>query len=260
MDRQPALVFIDVLGVKHQWMRSGAEGAKSVFSEFHKVINTGLESVKPSQILNGLVESDSAAILCTSSRVAITVGRNIFRAAFRKGNSTQEERLWLRGVIVPYPKNIEFRNETSFSEAYSSIRYFDYSDELLDVISMEKSGFRGMRLLISGEPSKYFWKKPSQIKIRESGYMSTARRLEENMYPSALLNRGFKDVLWMVSECKEEWDELAELMARRLRLAASNQEEITHAGVTASVFSIAGAMVGGHINNFNLSEGDVSVV
>lgn len=245
---QPALLFVDVLGVKHQWRSAGSKGARVAFSKFHNAIDLALKSVRKTQVIDGLVESDSVAILCTSPKTAINLGRTLFANAFRIGNSHNEQRLWLRGVIVPYSSSVKFRNEAPFSDKFVVIRHFNLSNELLEAIAAEKAGFRGMRLLISGELSKQFWKNPSNIKLGEYGLFKTARRLDENAYPRILFEKGFRDILWMVSD-EATWTEFRAIMAKRLRLAITNPEEIIHAGITASVFSQAGAIVSSHIDN-----------
>jgi hypothetical protein len=254
-NKQPTLLFVDVLGVKRQWRSAGSKGAKEAFLKFHDVINLALKSFRKTQVIDGIVESDSAAILCAGPKSAIKLGRTLFSNAFRVGNSHNEKRLWLRGVIVPYLASAKFRDETPFSDRFTVIRYFQLSDELLDAIAAEKAGFRGMRLLISGELSKQFWKKPSIINLGDYGHTITARRLDENAYPRILFERGFKDILWMIS-AEPIWTEFKTIMAKRLRLAITDPEEIIHAGITASIFSQAGAIVSSQIDNQSCN-GDV---
>src|SRR3712207_1524531 len=95
-----ALLFIDMLGVRARWHIGGRQSAEQAFSAFRSVIIRALQTVAGAEIIQGGVEADSAAIEFTSIRSAIHVGKHAFRIAFSEARAPEDERLWLRGVII----------------------------------------------------------------------------------------------------------------------------------------------------------------
>src|SRR5258705_1140032 len=141
------LLFIDMLGVRARWNAEGRAGAVRAFSQFRSVITEAIQTRKRGTILRGGIESDSAAIICPSLRVAVDIGRRAFRIAFGRARSPNDERLWLRGVIVAGNDEEQFRREQPLAQGLEQVRVAEYSPSLLEAISAEKAGFKGMRLL-----------------------------------------------------------------------------------------------------------------
>jgi hypothetical protein len=108
-----------------------------------------------------------------------------------------------------------------------------YSPPLLTAISVEKSGFKGMRLLVDGalitKPIRAAWKIP----IGKRTFIPF-RRLRHSVYPA--MGDRFEDFLWMASGDNEEWDDRKIVMAKRLRLAGNDPEEFAQAAATQVVF------------------------
>ena len=144
----PVLLFVDMLGLRSAW-RHGRRAVVSKLSLFEGLV---LESVRNAREVpyRGALDSDSAVLYFDRLAPAIEFGIALYRAAFECGAREGEERAWLRGVIAP-SKSVArtFRDEVP-TEA-RGITKFLYSDDLFDAINAEKSGFKGMRLLIASD-------------------------------------------------------------------------------------------------------------
>src|SRR5216683_5687545 len=148
------LLFIDMLGVRARWHVGGRESVERAFSRFRSIIIEAIQTRDRGKVLHGGIEADSAAIICSSAKAAVDIGRNAFRIAFRSARSPNDERLWLRGVIVPANEADPLKTERPLASDLDQIKVAEYSTSLLEAISAEKSGVKGMRLLIGGGLSK----------------------------------------------------------------------------------------------------------
>jgi hypothetical protein len=117
---------------------------------------------------------------------------------------------------------------------------FVYSHELLDAVSVEKSGFKGMRLLIRDSLVTEELKEDFAISFGRSK-MYSLRRLRHSSYPSH--GDGLQDYLWPAVPEPGTWKEKQMTMSRRLRDSNSDPEEFAQAAATQVVFHEVAALL-----------------
>ena len=236
-----ALLFVDMLGVKSRWLSGGRGAAEYAFTAFRDFLSDAISSVPQKDLLTGLIESDSAALACRSPKVAITLGTHLYLKVFMSGVRTDKDRFWLRGVIAPHRDNDALRSEAGFSVG-EGISVFSYSDPLLDAIAAEKSGVKGMRLLIAAPLASKSVSRSVRLKVGEE-WFSPLQRLSHSSQPTKIFDE-YRDVLWMATGDEKEWQKRKRAMATRLRCSAKSPEEFLQAGITQVVFHECNAMLG----------------
>ena len=111
---------------------------------------------------------------------------------------------------------------------------FRYSESALLAVSVEKAGFRGMRLLVDNDLVTKAVQEATKISF-DSHTLIPFRQLNYSYYPSRLDGR-YTDFLWMAGDSKDEWHQLNLHMTSRLRYAAKDSEELAQAAATQIVF------------------------
>jgi len=223
-----------MLGVRSLWHTGGRPAAEEAFKHFWNLVAASLKGETSEAIPQGILESDAAVLMCQSASVAARVCQKLYRIAFEKSKIADDDRIWLRGAIIPAPQLTALRSETSFSGPLNQIKIFEYADELLDAIAVEKSGIKGMRIIIDDSLITSSLITEFRIPVGELFFIPF-RHLTNSTYPGRLKN-GFQDYLWMASRSEEEWTHYSILMASRLRWAAQNDEEFLQAAATQVVF------------------------
>ena len=154
-------------------------------SHFRSIITQAITS-KRGSVSHGAIEADSAALVCPSLRNAVAVGRKAFHIAFLGAIQQSDERFWLRGVIIPIEGDASLRMEEPLEDNLKQVRVSKYSEPLLDAISAEKSGFKGMRLLIGGGFLLVRSNAPHPLKLAEgkesNRYYAFARHIIRDDY------------------------------------------------------------------------------
>jgi hypothetical protein len=240
------LLFLDILGTRSVWSREGVAGAANVFDRFRALIRSEARK-NPSSILSGAIESDSAALVCVNASEAIALGTALYRAAFFQPSltATRGYRMWLRGVIAPVgdvADVAELRTSRRLAKDLPRVTVETYSNELLDAISAEKAGFKGMRLLIQDDLVVDTVRAAHQLKIgARSATLHPFRNLDHSSYPTRLA--GHLDVLWMASEDEDEWRTRRNRMSSRIRFSARDTEEVLQAAATQVVFDECDAIM-----------------
>ncbi len=227
-------LFMDLLGVRAKWISGGRTAAEEAFAGFRAVVNHGVRSVDPSCVLAGVIESDSAYICCDTLRTALEVGRQTYMRAFQP--PAHSSRLWIRGVVMPGPGSSGLTRSAPLSGTYPQVIVVRYHGRLLDAIAAEKSGFRGMRLLVGrgrgvGQPQRG---KVDPIHVGQY-HLAPFLKVRAPAYPRALA--GFRDFLWMATDDEEEHQVLMTHMFHRLRWASEDPEELAHAAATQVIFN-----------------------
>ncbi|MEM9380479.1 MAG: hypothetical protein AAGB93_11070, partial [Planctomycetota bacterium] len=103
----------------------------------------------------------------------------------------------------------------------------------LDAIAVERSGFKGMRVLIDDRLVDRALKDHFKIATKTAPLIPF-RKLGHSGYPESVAG-GFQDFFWMAAP-PDEWEVLAKQMAKRLRWAAKDSEEFVHAAATQVVY------------------------
>ena len=137
--------------MKARWQRGGVVDAKATYRTLDLVIRHALEAV-PAAIagnVSGGIQSDAAALTCPAADQAVIVGREIFREAFRRSGTPDinYERIWLRGAIIEMTTE-ELEGQETLPGAAAGVSKRVFSDDLLEAINVEQSGYRGQRLLV----------------------------------------------------------------------------------------------------------------
>jgi hypothetical protein len=109
------------------------------------------------------------------------------------------------------------------------------SRSLLEAISVEKAGFKGMRLLIDRDLVTDTVRDRFAIDMAE-GRFAPIRVIESTPYPGRLASR-YADVLWMATDDEDEWRALRGRLATRMRWSANDPEEVLQGAATQVVFN-----------------------
>ena len=246
MDDVPVLLFLDVLGTKSVWSRDGVAGATSVFDRLRVLVRNQARN-NPAVILSGAIESDSAALVCATAADAVKVAIDIYCAAFFEPSlvATRAHRTWLRGVIGPVgavADVADLRTSKRLARDLPRLTVATYADELLDAISAERAGFKGMRLLIREELVTEAVRKAHQIRLPpRRSVLHPFRHLDHSAYPERLEDHF--DVLWMAAGDEDEWRRRRNRMSSRIRLSARDTDEVLQAAATQVVFDECDAII-----------------
>ncbi|MCK4821455.1 hypothetical protein KA005_37160 [bacterium] len=227
-------LFMDLLGVRSMWKSGGRIAAETAFDQFRISVSHGIGKVDASSIEKGVLESDSAFLICDSLHTALQIGQGTYLHAFRF--PAHERRMWIRGVIMPGPDGTELVTSSYLKKSLPQVEVIKYKSQVLDAIAAEKSGFKGMRLLVGGGKGvgHAARKKLTPICIGELR-LRPFLKIKTPLYPEALA--GYHDFLWMATENDKENDTMSTHMFHRLRWAASNPEELVHAAITQVIFN-----------------------
>lgn len=228
-----ALLFIDMLGVRSRWHESGRAGVERAVEKFHHLVREAAGKSGFAEQLEGGMESDSVALICPHTEAAVKIGCIAFTSAFMQPESFDQERLWLRGVIAPSASEEALRSR-NVVPAMGTVERHSFSGGMLDAIAVEKSGFKGMRLLIAdvlvtAELCAQFRRPRGNLNI------VPFKKLRYSQYPTRVAE-SFQDVLWMDSRNGEGAIDERLRMEQRLRWSARVAEEFVQAAATQVVF------------------------
>jgi hypothetical protein len=241
------LLYVDLLGMKARWQTAGVAGAKAAYQTLDLVLRHALESVPSDTAANvaGGIQSDAAAIACRNVEDAVTLGRLIFKEMFRRCGSLDagRERHWVRGVVVEMAE-AELESTDSLPGPVSGVSKRSFSDDLLEAINVEQSGFRGQRLLVAESLIDPNVEAHFQIALGERCVLQPLATLTYSTGRS-----GFRDLLWMFpagvpsNEVEESWGLMRRAMENRLRWAGEGGPgEFTQAAATQLVFAECNAI------------------
>lgn len=250
---KPAVLFVDLLGARNKWQTGGVASATKAFNHFSRMVIRSLGTVDPKAIIDGGIETDAAMFSFESAFVALQVARTLFQAAFKIEKDSKSPRLWLRGSLVLGESGQAIRKESHPRGPLSHLGIVTYSKPALDAISIEKSGFKGMRLLVMEDVvDDDLWK--SLTYNYDNYYFSPIKILKYSSHPK--VKKNFYDFLWMVHQDESMWRELDLYMTYRLRYSANNPEEFAQAAATQVVFHECTALRQGAISSAKRMNGE----
>ncbi len=237
---QPVLLFVDLLGAKARWHVGGRVAAQRAFKTLETIVVRAIEQYDGDAPLGGFIETDSAALVFESLPIAVPFAQRLFVDTFVAPKSYSDERLWLRGVIVPYRGNLKFRHRVRQSVLPPSIQVTRLENSVLDAVAAEKAGFRGMRVLIGGgRGTGRAMRDAAAERLRAGNRLPQPfLRLRTPQYPSRLVRGRFCDFFWMGSNDRDQIRLLNDAMANRLRWGSGNAEEFVQAAATQVVFNL----------------------
>jgi len=234
-----ALLLLDLLGMKGRWAKAPSV-ADLAFDTFQQLIQEALEMLPSDIRVRGALESDGTALLFTHPHTAISVGRHICRSAFALGKRVGDERFWIRGVIAPAAFNARLRTSQALKKPFRQIEASRPAPSLLEAISVEQSGYKGMRLVIASSLVDEALRADLRIWLGRRS-VNPIRRLR---YSPTVPN--YFDVLWMIPdhlETSDAWLELSKRMNKRLRWSGQDPLEFAQASATSLVFAECGAIL-----------------
>ncbi len=236
------LLFVDMLGVRATWQRGGRSEAEAAFKAFRSLVAGAVKGRSHEEILDGIIETDAAALHCSDTDTALDIGRNLYQMAFQQTATNRSKRPWLRGVIVPRASDLPLRRTTSLHEPLSQINLMLYEPELFDAIAIEKSGIKGMRLLIDKSLLTSETNSRQRLAIGRYSFIPF-KGLHSGRYPREIADTHV-DYFWMASSEAERRREFSRIMHLRLRLAAKDPEEFSQAAATQVAFLECEAIIG----------------
>ena len=236
-----ALLFVDLLGVKSQWATGGRAAAQARFAAFEQLILSTVARPGVTAPRLGSVESDAAAFDFSSTNDAIRFGANLYQEAFSRARRPADPRFWLRGALVAAADGASVRTNAPLSPTAAYIQKYSYSDPLLDAISIEKCGFRGMRLVID-DVLLTTSTRNAFAQTLPNGVVKPFRRLNYSAYPTQV-GTGYSDILWMLVDSAGSWTASNLQMNKLLRWASSDGEEFQQAAATQLLFNETSAIM-----------------
>jgi len=246
------LLFVDMLGVRSAWKR-GRSGVIRRLRAFEDLVLKAVgKSASPP--CRGVVETDATVLFFSRTTDALAFSVALYRSAFFTGEEAGDERIWLRGVLAPVSgRKPAFRDEVP--TGVKGLTKFRYADAVFAAINAEKSGFKGMRLLISkdlvGDPLVADYTE----KVGEHG-MPRIATLKYSGYPEEVLPFKCSDVLWCLSADAREEARLTDRMQKRLRWSKPDAEEFLQAAATQVLFHETNAMLHTARSRAGLGRGD----
>lgn len=241
-----SLLYVDLLGVRARWNQDGRSGAVEAFTQFERLVTGALRSRVGGEPISAAMESDAAAFLCASQHDAVCIGKALYLDTFRVFDRRKHGRPWLRGAIVSYSGETQLRHERA--TGVSGLSVTDYAPGLLEAISVEKAGYKGMRLLVEDDLVTDTLRGAHCEALSNGQKIHVFRQMTHSNYPGRL-SKGWQDVLWMATADSREWQERQRLMARRLRYAAKDADEFLQAAATQVLFHECDAIVGTLVGN-----------
>jgi len=120
------------------------------------------------------------------------------------------------------------------------VRIFTHNREFFEAVSVEKSGFKGMRLLVRDEIVTPRLRRVMALPVG-SHWLIPIRRLRHGIYGQGP-SENLQDFLWMSTSEGSEWKRLEYIMSSRLRDCAAEQEEFAQAAAAQVLFHEATAI------------------
>jgi hypothetical protein len=226
------VTFIDLLGVRARWHEGGRESAETAFEQLETLVRETLAELAPKSLRDGAIETDSAAIVFESTQEALVFIQALFSAAFLAPKKASDERLWIRGTVTAIQRH-PLRRAVQLA-GHPKIKVFRLDGGLLDAIAVEKSGFKGMRIVVEEKLLTQAVRDHFAVQAG-SRTLLPFRALTNSFYPRRIANV-YEDFLWMARPEEAEWRRLKRSMSARLRWSARNSEEFVQAASTQVVF------------------------
>jgi hypothetical protein len=233
------VAFLDLLGVRARWHAGGRDSAEAAFARLEALVGDTLTRLAPKSLRDGAIETDSAALVFGATEDALAFIRELFTDAFAAPSRAKDERLWMRGTVTAIQNPGPLRHSAQLA-GHGKVRVYRLDGGLLDAIAVEKSGFKGMRIVV--EESLLT---PA---VREHFHVQAGSRtlvpfksLTNSVYPRRIAHV-YEDFLWMARTEEAEWRKLKRSMSDRLRWSAQDGEEFLQAASTQVVFNETAAI------------------
>lgn len=198
---RPVLLLVDMLGVRARWHKGGRRAAQRAFKTLEGIVVNAVRRSDRHAPVAGMVETDSAALVFKSLITALPFAQRLFVDTFLAPRTYENERLWLRGVVVPYRGRSRFRYRARDSTLPPTIQVNRLEESVLTAIAAEKAGFRGMRLLVGGGDGTGRAMRDAAAKELpgEDVFPRPFLQLRSPQYPERLARGHYYDFMWMAS-------------------------------------------------------------
>lgn len=208
------IAFVDLLGVRAKWHDGGRDAAEKAFERLRSLVATSLADISAATVLGGGIETDSAAVIFDSTEEAAKFMRSLYSRAFLAATRLSDERIWVRGTLASIQAAGSLRLESSLP-GFPAVGVFDLEGGLLDAIAIEKSGYKGMRIVVEESLITDAIRRRFRIAVGNQTFIPF-RKLANSAYPGRLAN-GYQDFLWMARQDEQEWRRMKRSMSNRLR-------------------------------------------
>ena len=227
------VAFLDLLGVRARWHEGGRPSAEAAFERLEALVGETLARLDPESLRDGAIETDSAAVVF-GARGRLSFIRELFSEAFTAPRRARDERLWIRGTVSAIQSRGALRREAALS-GHAKVRVFRLDGGLLDAIAVEKSGFKGMRIVVEEKLLTPAVRDHFRVQAG-SRALVPFKSLTNSVYPRRIAHV-YEDFLWMARSEEAEWRKLKRSMSDRLRWSAQDSEEFVQAASTQVVFN-----------------------
>jgi hypothetical protein len=233
------VAFLDLLGVRARWHEGGRASAEAAFGRLEALVGEALARLSPKSLRDGAIETDSAALVFGASEDAVAFVRNLFSEAFVQAKRAGDERLWIRGTVTSIQNRSALRHPETLA-GHAKVRVFRLDGGLLDAIAVEKSGYKGMRIVVEEKLLTPAVREHFSVKAG-SRTLVPFKSLANSVYPRRIAHV-YEDFLWMARSDESEWRRLKRAMSSRLRWSAQDSEEFVQAASTQVVFNETAAI------------------
>lgn len=240
-----AVLFVDLLGVQKMWAKEGYVAVKNRIEEFNEYIEKQINFLSSDLHNDGnyivVLSGDSASVICDNYYQAIGIGAHLFTQAFYDSDHRNNP-FWLRGAISKWNNQYLTLNTVQVKAKNLPIgtKYVP-EDDYLAVMALEKSGYRGMRLIIDKTLIDLNHNKINHRWIESGIDVKMVVKLLKMKYPQG---NSYADVLWML-ESEDHFSNLRGIMAKRFKDSVRNPDEMIQAAWTRAMFDQVDSIIWG---------------
>lgn len=238
-----AILFLDLLGVQKMWATGGAPMVRLRIDEFNAFVEEQLNFLPATIHRNGdytvVLQGDSLAVMCQDFDQAIGMGIHFFVQAFY-ATDKMDRPFWLRGAISRWSNQyLTFNSVPVKTKGIEVGTRYANDEEYLAVLALEKSGFRGMRLLVDASLLSDRGKSFEQTWTGFHRPLRLVTKLRQCPYPAG---ENYNDVLWMASD-EKRYEHLKGIMASRFKACTADPDEFAQAAWTRASFDQVESLV-----------------
>jgi len=241
-----AILLVDLLGVQKMWQQGGATKVKARIEEFNEFVLNKINYLPSELHRDGeytlILSGDSFVVTCNDIDQAVGIGIHMFTQAFYESDNASSP-FWLRGAISSWKNQYLVMNTVQVSAKGLQIgtRYVS-EDDYLNVLALEKSGFKGMRLIVDRKLLPSYGTAYTKLWSGFTKPLYLTCRLEQCSYPMDTAGSQFVDILWM-AEKEDRFNSLRNIMAKRFKNTTRDPDEFVQAAWTRATFDQVDSLV-----------------
>jgi hypothetical protein len=225
-----ALLYVDLLGTQARFDRGITIAREGIRALEELVRATLAASELDEDEVRGATETDSLALQFDRAGDAIAFGIDLFQRGFATEMASGDP-LWLRGIIVR--SSLALHPRRVLDAQWPEVQRVWSSPAFLRAAILEKSGYRGMRLLVEHSLVRHL---RERFAIRLHDTVESRFRRLDSVPDARRVADEFHEVLWMWTPNRATWAQRRRLLARRVRHATDDPHERAQAKGTEAVF------------------------